>query len=44
MGGPDGPFSPPVPATLATALQDTTRRPNPPLHLTLGSSAYDAVL
>ncbi|MER5227345.1 SDR family oxidoreductase [Streptomyces flaveus] len=31
------------PAKLASAIYDTTRRPNPPLRLTLGSDTYDAI-
>lgn len=31
------------PAKVAAAIYDTTRNPNPPLRVTLGSDAYDAV-
>ncbi|GAB2581086.1 SDR family oxidoreductase [Streptomyces capparidis] len=31
------------PAKLAAAIHDTTRHPDPPLRLTLGSDAYDAI-
>jgi NAD(P)-dependent dehydrogenase (short-subunit alcohol dehydrogenase family) len=31
------------PAKLAAAIYDTTRNPNPPLRLTLGSDTYDAI-
>ncbi|WP_327153611.1 hypothetical protein [Streptomyces tubercidicus] len=31
------------PAKLAAAIYDTTRAPNPPLRLPLGSDAYDAI-
>ncbi|GAP47523.1 short-chain dehydrogenase/reductase [Streptomyces azureus] len=31
------------PARLAAAIYDTTRHPNPPLRLTLGSDTYDAI-
>lgn len=31
------------PAKVAAAIHDTTRDPNPPLRLTLGTDTYDAI-
>ncbi|GAA0366774.1 hypothetical protein NE235_02930 [Actinoallomurus spadix] len=43
MEATDADALPGDPAKVAAAIYDTTRDPNPPLRLTLGSDTYDAV-